>query len=114
MALDEIKILRSGDKYGNDTVVKMSFSGGREILGLATKNLYSGDWDFGPTWNYVILADKPFLVDTGRRGRGPDLMQMMEYGGIKAAGLDFVVLSHGHEDHDGGLFALNLAASLEI
>jgi len=114
MALDEIKILRPGDKYGNNAIVKMSFTDGREILGLATKNLYSGDWDFGPTWNYVILADKPFLVDTGRRGMGHDLMQMMEYAGIKPSDLDFVVLSHGHEDHDGGLFALNQAAGLKI
>ncbi len=114
MALDRIKILQSGDKYGNDMIVKMSFPGGLEILGLATKNLYSGDWDFGPTWNYVIISDNPFLMDTGRRGMGPLLMEMMEYGGIKAADLDFVILSHGHEDHDGGLFALKQAVGVEV
>ena len=27
MALDKIKILQSGDKYGNDMIVKMSFPG---------------------------------------------------------------------------------------
>ena len=114
MALDEIKILRPGDKYGNNAIVKMSFTGGREILALATKNLYSGDWDFGPTWNYVVLGDKPFLVDTGRRGVGQDLVQMMEYAGVKPTDLDFVILSHGHEDHDGGLFALTQVADLQI
>ena len=114
MALDKIKILQSGDKYGNDMIVKMSFPGGLEILGLATKNLYSGDWDFGPTWNYVINSDSPFLMDTGRRGMGPLLMQMMESGGTKAADLEFVILSHGHEDHDGGLFALKQAASMQV
>lgn len=114
MALDKIKILQSGDKYGNDMIVKMSFPGGLEILGLATKNLYSGDWDFGPTWNYVINSDSPFLMDTGRRGMGPLLMQMMESGGTKAADLEFVILSHGHEDHDGGLFALKQAAGIQV
>ena len=41
-------------------------------------------------------------------------MEMMEYAGLKARDLDFVVLSHGHEDHDGGLFALHKATGLEI
>ena len=114
MSSDRISVVHSGDEYGNDMVVKITCTSGREILALATRNLYSGDWDFGPTWNYVIKSDKSFLVDTGRRGRGLQLMQMMEHSGIKVNDLDFVILSHGHEDHDGGLFALNQTAGLEI
>ena len=45
---------------------------------------------------------------------GPLLMQMMESGGTKAADLEFVILSHGHEDHDGGLFALKQAAWIQV
>ena len=54
MALDKIKILQSGDKYGNDMIVKMSFPGGLEILGLATKNLVL--WRLG-FWPDLELCD---------------------------------------------------------
>lgn len=111
---DRMRILHPGDQYGNDTIAKISLSTGREILALATKNLYAGNWDFGPTWNYVVSADKPFLVDAGRRGMGSRLLEMMQFSGFRPADLDSVVLSHGHEDHDGGLFELIQSASLAI
>jgi glyoxylase-like metal-dependent hydrolase (beta-lactamase superfamily II) len=114
MLCDRMRILRPGDEYGNDTIVRFSLSSGRQILALATKNLYGGDWDFGPTWNYVVAAERPFLLDAGRRGTGLILMEMMEFGGIDAADLDSVVLSHGHEDHDGGLPALTQATGLTV
>jgi len=84
-------------------IVRIPFPSGLEIIGMATKNFYGGDWDFGPTWNYVVRADKSFLLDTGRDGMGPKLLDMMEFSGISIRDLDFLVLSHGHEDHDGGL-----------
>jgi glyoxylase-like metal-dependent hydrolase (beta-lactamase superfamily II) len=34
---------------------------------------------------------------------GPKLLEMMEYAGVSKRDLDFIVISHGHEDHDGGL-----------
>ncbi|MEW6529400.1 MAG: MBL fold metallo-hydrolase [Thermodesulfobacteriota bacterium] len=114
MLYDRMKILHPGDDNGNDMIVQISLSTGRDIFALGTKNNYGGDWDLGPTWNYVVSADKPFLVDAGRRGTGPRLLEMMEYAGIKAEDLDFVILSHGHEDHDGGLFALTEATGLKV
>lgn len=114
MLHDRMRILHPGDDSGNDMIVKISLSSGREIFALGTKNLYAGDWDLGPTWNYVVSSDKPFLVDAGRRGTGPRLLEMMEYADIKADDLDFVILSHGHEDHDGGLFAVTQATGIEV
>ncbi|MBI4963128.1 MAG: MBL fold metallo-hydrolase [Desulfomonile tiedjei] len=111
---DRITIVNPGDEYRNGMIVKISVSTGRDIFALATKNVYSGDWDVGPTWNYLIASDRPFLVDAGRRGMASSLMEMMEFVGIPANKLDSVVLSHGHEDHDGGLFALTQAAGVEI
>jgi len=104
MPLKNMGILRNGDSRGNDRVVRFRFSSGLEVVGLATKNYYGGEWDYGPTWNYVVLADKPFLVDTGRSGMGKSLLDGMEsFTGVSGKDLAFILLSHGHEDHDGGL-----------
>lgn len=94
--------------------VRFRLPSGLEIYGLPTKNFYGGHWDLGPTWNYAVMADKPFLVDAGRFGQGENLVGMMESVGIKPQDLDFVLISHGHEDHDGGLAELVKATRLNV
>jgi len=84
-------------------VVKFQLPSGLEIVSLPTKNFYGGHWDLGPTWNYVVLADRPFLIDSGRHGQGRNLLEMMQLAGIDPNDLEYVLISHGHEDHDGGL-----------
>jgi glyoxylase-like metal-dependent hydrolase (beta-lactamase superfamily II) len=103
MLQDMIKVIRQGDSSGNDMLIRIKLPSGREILGCPTENAYGGEWDLGPTWNYVVMNDKPFLVDTGRFGMGAKLLEMMRSGGVSGTDLDFVIVSHGHEDHDGSL-----------
>ncbi len=72
------EVINKGDEHGNGMVVKFQLPSGLEIIGLATENFYGGHWDLGPTWNYAVMADRPFLVDSGRFGQGRHLIQMME------------------------------------
>lgn len=95
-------------------VVKFQLPSGLEIVGLPTKNFYGGHWDLGPTWNYAVMADSPFLVDAGCFGQGKNLIGMMESAGISAEDLEFVLISHSHEDHDGGLAELIEATRLRV
>lgn len=97
---------RKGDESGNHMIIRMRLSSGREILGFATENTYGGEWDLGPTWNYLVASEPTLLLDVGRRGNGGKLLDMMQYCGFDPYELELVVLSHGHEDHDGGLFEL--------
>jgi glyoxylase-like metal-dependent hydrolase (beta-lactamase superfamily II) len=60
------------------------------------------------------MADEPFLVDSGRYGQGQKLVGMMASVGIKPEDLVFVLISHGHEDHDGGLAELVSATNLRV
>jgi glyoxylase-like metal-dependent hydrolase (beta-lactamase superfamily II) len=106
MPKDEFQVVQPGDSSGNSMVIRVTLSSGRVIYGLATANLYGGDWDIGPTWNYLVTGDQPFLVDSGRRGTGPQLIEMMERAGFSAHDIRSIVVSHGHEDHDGGLFEI--------
>lgn len=99
----DLNIIKPGDQSGNDMIVKFTLSSGREILAYATRNVYSEEWDLGPTWNYVVLGNRPFLVDTGNRNKGGPLLRMLEQTGLTIDDLDFILISHGHEDHDGGL-----------
>jgi glyoxylase-like metal-dependent hydrolase (beta-lactamase superfamily II) len=97
--MEYTEVMHKGDDSGNEMLVRFRLPSGLEIFGLPTKNFYGGDWDLGPTWNYAVLSDKPFLVDAGRFGQGKKLVEMMETIGISAADLEFVLISHGHEDH---------------
>jgi len=109
-----VKIIQKGDENGNNMLIKIELPSGLEIIGLPTENTYGGEWDLGPTWNYLVLADKPFLVDTGRFGMGRKLMDMMESVGVSASDLEFIILSHGHEDHDGGLAEIVKSVGVKI
>jgi glyoxylase-like metal-dependent hydrolase (beta-lactamase superfamily II) len=104
--LEFTEIIQKGDDSGNEMLVCFRLPSGLEIFGLPTKNFYGGHWDLGPTWNYAVMSDKPFLVDAGRFGQGKNLVATIEKIGITAADLEFVLISHGHEDHDGGLAEL--------
>ena len=108
------KIMSHGDENGNEMVVKFQLPSGLEIVGLPTKNFYGGHWDLGPTWNYAVMADHPFLVDSGRFGQGKNLVGMLQTAGITAKDLEFVLISHSHEDHDGGLAELVESTRLRV
>ena len=112
--MENRSILKNGDPSGNGMVVRFRLPSGLEIFGLPTENYYSSGWDLGPTWNYAVMADKPFLVDTGRYGQGPNLLKSMEVAGIRPWELDFVLISHSHEDHDGGLAELVAMTDIRI
>jgi glyoxylase-like metal-dependent hydrolase (beta-lactamase superfamily II) len=60
------------------------------------------------------MAGRPFLVDAGRFGQGDNLVAMMESAGIKPWDLDFVLISHSHEDHDGGLAELVKSTRINV
>jgi glyoxylase-like metal-dependent hydrolase (beta-lactamase superfamily II) len=107
-------IVQTGDASGNGMIVKFKLPSGLEIFGLPTKNFYGGHWDLGPTWNYVVMADQPFLIDSGKYGQGRHLVAMMKLAGIDPQELDYVLISHGHEDHDGGLAELVKITDLRV
>ena len=78
-------------------LVRFRLPSGLEVFGLPTKNAYGGHWDLGPTWNYAVMTDRPFLVDAGKFGQGHRLLAV----GVAAAiavllGVDGVcIISHG-------------------
>jgi len=114
MLHDVMEVLQPGEGNGNHMILRLRLPSGLEILGLPTENFYGGDWDLGPTWNYLVLADRPFLVDTGRTGQGKILIEKLKTAGVSGKDLAFVLLTHGHEDHDGGLAEIVQATRVSV
>jgi glyoxylase-like metal-dependent hydrolase (beta-lactamase superfamily II) len=112
--IEYAEVISEGDGSGNEMVVRFRLPSGLEVFGLPTQNAYGGHWDLGPTWNYAVMADRPFLVDAGKFGQGSRLLAMMETAGISHSDMDFVVISHSHEDHDGGLAELIETTRLKV
>ena len=106
-------IIKKGDPSGNGRIVRFQMPSGLEIISFPTENPYGGEWDLGPTWNYVVMGERPFLVDTGRWGQGGNLLSMMKEAGLNRNDLEFILISHSHEDHDGGLADVVEATSLK-
>lgn len=106
MIADRIEVIHQGDGNGNNWIIQVKLPSGRNIFGLATENVYGGDWDLGPTWNYVVQTENPFLIDAGRYGMGGRILEMLAEIRLRPQDLKGFLLSHGHEDHDGGLLEL--------
>jgi glyoxylase-like metal-dependent hydrolase (beta-lactamase superfamily II) len=97
--VDFAEILNKGDESGNGMIARFRLPSGLEVIGAPTGNFYGNGWDLGPTWNYAVLADRPFLVDSGRFGQAGNLLAMLAAAGVSDKDLAFVLISHGHEDH---------------
>lgn len=102
MLNDILEIINKQDN--KNMSIKLRLPSGLVIYGFATENFYGGEWDYGSSWNYLVMTEKPFLVDTGRFDMGGKLISMIESAGISRKEIEYVVVGHGHEDHDGGLY----------
>ena len=55
---------------------------------------------------YLLLGDRPVLVDAGRPGEEKRLLDALHQHGIGPSDLALVVLTHGHTDHAGSVNAV--------
>jgi glyoxylase-like metal-dependent hydrolase (beta-lactamase superfamily II) len=51
--------------------------------------------------SYLLLGDKPVLVDTGAPGDLPRILAALKQHRIEPRQLSLIVLTHGHSDHAG-------------
>jgi glyoxylase-like metal-dependent hydrolase (beta-lactamase superfamily II) len=50
---------------------------------------------------YLLLGDKPMLVDTGAPGDLTRILQALKQHDVEPASLSLILLTHGHSDHAG-------------
>ncbi|MGV8056504.1 MAG: MBL fold metallo-hydrolase [Smithellaceae bacterium] len=97
-------VIKTGDELGNGMIARFLLPSGREIFGFGTKTIVTGGWALGPTWCYFVRSTPSFLLDCGwQEWGGRNLLKMMAGIDIGVKEIDTILISHGHEDHDGGL-----------
>ena len=108
-------VIVDGTEDGEGMIVRYRTTGGTDIFGLGIPNIHSNlDWDLGPTWCYLICGQKTVLIDTGRFGNFDVLKKLLESVNKEFSGLDIIITTHGHEDHDGNLPEVSSVARPEI
>jgi hydroxyacylglutathione hydrolase len=63
---------------------------------------------------YLVLGERPILVDAGYVGQSARIRKAFIRYGIAARDLALIVLTHGHSDHFGSLVALKEASGAPV
>ena len=100
----DVVVVRTGDRNGNSMVLKLTTNQG---LGIHAVSVSREGFSYtGPTWAYLFENEGLTLIDTGVTGSFPRLAEGMACAGYQAKDIERVIITHGHEDHDGAVAQL--------
>lgn len=108
----EVEIIKRGDDSGNGSLLRYTSPTGAVIQAIGVPQ--SWETTLGPTWCYVVEADKLTLVDPGCHGSLSFLEQGLEELGHSLTAVDRIVVSHGHMDHDGSCLPVIQKSGAEL
>ena len=98
-AFKDVAVLRQGDPQGNRMIVRLTTHNGLVIHTIAVPQ----DWPSGtgPTWAYLFENEGLTLIDAGAMGSYSMLADGIQGAGFRTRDIDRVIVTHGHQDHDG-------------
>ncbi len=108
----DVVTVRAGDADGNRMVVRLDTAGGRRIYAIGVPQDNASRT--GPTWAYLFENDGMTLIDAGATGSYQHLAEGVAATGYKVGDIERVVITHGHQDHDGAAGQLAQEADAEI
>ena len=114
--MQQFEILKQDKPNGDGAIMKYRTRRGTDIYCLGVPLYYDsgGDWDLGPSWCYVVKGEKLTLIDTGQFGKFELLTALLGEAGFDVKDIRRVIVTHGHEDHDGNLPEVLEASGAEL
>ena len=110
--LKDMITVRQGDSDGNRMVVRLETVRGRQIHAVGVPQ--DNNSRTGPTWAYLFENDGMTLIDAGATGSYRHLADGIGAAGFQVRDIERVVITHGHQDHDGAAGQLAQEAGAEI
>ncbi len=110
--LEDIQVLREGEKSGYGIVARFTLQSGRQVAVISLPHRYPSRT--GPTWAYLTDCDGWTLIDAGSYGALDTLKDGLATLGLSLTDLKRVVITHGHQDHDGNVYDLVKASGAEL
>ena len=114
--MQQFEILKQDKPNGDGVIMKYRTRRGADIYCIGVPLYYDsgGDWALGPTWCSVVPGEKLTLIDTGQFGKFDVLASMLGQAGFDVKDIRRVIVTHGHEDHDGNLPEVLEASGAEL
>ena len=110
--LEDIQILKEGEKSGYGIVARFALQSGRQIFVISLPHDYRSRT--GPTWAYLMDCQGWTLIDAGSHGALDTLKDGLSTLGLGLTDLKRVIITHGHQDHDGNVYDLLKASGAEL
>ena len=108
----DLTVLRQGDSQGNSMILRIVPPDGEVIHAIAVPR--EGYSYTGPTWAYLLENDGLTLVDSGVMDSYRHLAEGIQFLGFQPRDVERVIITHGHEDHDGAVGQLVDEAGAEL
>ena len=108
----DLTVIRPGASNGDGTVIRIDLINGTEIYAVSVAR--EGFSYTGPTWAYLFENEGITLIDAGELGSFSKLDKGLESAGFRAKDIQRVIITHGHEDHDGAVAELVSETGAEV
>lgn len=108
----ELEVLRQGQTNGDDMVLRIVTMSGIMIHAISVAR--EGFSYTGPTWTYLFENEGLTLIDAGELGSLAKLKDGLGIAGFQLNDIERVIITHGHEDHDGAVAELVSSANVEV
>ena len=110
--LEDIQVLKEGEKSGYGIVARFALQSGRQVFVISLPHDYRSRT--GPTWAYLTNSQGWTLIDAGSHGALDTLKDGLSTLGLGLTDLKRVIITHGHQDHDGNVYDLLKASGAEL